>query len=59
VISERRHVACQSLVLSLALSLLGVAHAADKKPTNDKLPDWAPTSIPTSASIRTWPRRAR
>jgi hypothetical protein len=46
VISERRHVACQSLVLSLALSLLGVAHAADKKPTNDKLPDWAPKPKP-------------
>ncbi|MFC4310726.1 DUF481 domain-containing protein [Steroidobacter flavus] len=46
MISERRHVACQSLVLSLALSLLGVAHAADKKPTNDKLPDWAPKPKP-------------
>lgn len=45
MISERL-VACQSLVLSLALSLLGVAHAADRKPTNDKLPDWAPQPKP-------------
>ncbi len=45
MISER-HVVCQSLVLSLALGLLGVAHAADKKPTNDKLPDWAPQPKP-------------
>lgn len=45
MISERQ-VACQSLVLSLALSLLSVAHAADKKPTNDKLPDWAPQPKP-------------
>lgn len=44
MISER--LVAQSLILSLALSLLGVAHAADKKPTNDKLPDWAPQPKP-------------
>lgn len=36
-----------SLALSLGLSLtLNVAHAAEKKPTNDKLPDWAPQPEP-------------
>lgn len=45
VISERR-LARQSLLACLALSLCGVAHAADKKPTNDKLPDWAPQPKP-------------
>ena len=40
-----RHVA-QSLIACLALSLFSVAHAADKKPTNDKLPDWAPQPKP-------------
>jgi hypothetical protein len=45
VISER-HVARQSLFACLALSLFSVAHAADKKPTNDKLPDWAPQPEP-------------
>jgi hypothetical protein len=44
VIAER-HVA-QSLIACLALSLFSVAHAADKKPTNDKLPDWAPPPKP-------------
>ncbi|HEY5757094.1 MAG TPA: hypothetical protein VIU34_14775 [Steroidobacter sp.] len=44
VIAER-HVA-QSLIACLALSLFSVAHAADKKPTNDKLPDWAPEPKP-------------
>lgn len=33
--------------MSLGLSLSsGVAHAADKKPTNDHLPDWAPKPPP-------------
>lgn len=45
MISER-HVACQSLLACLALSLFSVAHAADRKPTNDKLPDWAPQPKP-------------
>jgi hypothetical protein len=45
VISERR-LARQSLIACLALSLFSVAHAADKKPTNDKLPDWAPQPKP-------------
>ena len=40
-----RHVA-QSLFACLALSLFSVAHAAEKKPTNDKLPDWAPQPKP-------------
>ena len=40
-----RHVA-QSLFACLALSLFSVANAADKKPTNDKLPDWAPQPKP-------------
>lgn len=40
-----------SLVSSLALSFVmslaaNVAHAAEKKPTNDKLPDWAPQPKP-------------
>ncbi len=36
-----------SLALGLVLSLAaGVAHAAEKKPTNDKLPDWAPQPKP-------------
>lgn len=40
-----------SLVSSLALTFVmslgaNVAHAADKKPTNDKLPDWAPQPKP-------------
>lgn len=45
MISERR-LARQSLIACLALSLFSVAHAADKKPTNDKLPDWAPQPKP-------------
>ncbi|WP_129641953.1 porin family protein [Peristeroidobacter agariperforans] len=45
MISER-HVARQSLFACLALSLFGVAHAADTKPTNDKLPGWAPPPKP-------------
>lgn len=45
VISER-HVARQSLLACLALSLFSVAHAADKKPSNDKLPEWAPQPKP-------------
>jgi hypothetical protein len=45
VISERR-IARQSLIACLALSLFSVAHAADKKPTNDRLPDWAPQPKP-------------
>jgi hypothetical protein len=45
VISER-HVACQSLLVCLVLSLFSVAHAAERKPTNDKLPDWAPQPKP-------------
>lgn len=45
MISER-HVACQSLLVCLALSLFSVAHAAERKPTNDKLPDWAPQPKP-------------
>jgi hypothetical protein len=32
----------QSVAMTCALSLFSVAHAADSKPTNDKLPDWAP-----------------
>jgi hypothetical protein len=44
VISERH--ARRSLFACLALSLFSVAHAADKKPTNDKLPDWAPQPKP-------------
>lgn len=45
MISERRLVR-QSLFACVALSLFGAAHAADKKPTNDKLPDWAPQPKP-------------
>lgn len=45
MISERR-LARQSLFACVALSLFSVAHAADKKPTNDKLPDWAPQPKP-------------
>ncbi|WP_161812729.1 porin family protein [Steroidobacter agaridevorans] len=45
MISER-HVARQSLFACLALSLFSGAHAADPKPTNDKLPDWAPQPKP-------------
>ena len=48
MIAERKvalHVA-QTVVMSIALGLVGVAHAAEKKPTNDKLPDWAPQPEP-------------
>lgn len=38
--------AAQSVVLTLALSMFSLAHAAEKKPTNDKLPDWAPQPKP-------------
>jgi len=51
VISER-HAACQSLFACLALSLFSVAHAADQKPTNDKLPDWAPQPKPNVVEDR-------
>lgn len=44
MIAERT--VAQSLIACLALSLFSVAHAADKKPTNDKLPDWAPQPKP-------------
>ena len=44
MISER--LACQSLIVCLALSVFIAAHAAEQKPTNDKLPDWAPQPKP-------------
>lgn len=41
------HKAGLSVAASIALSLaMGAAHAADKQPTNDKLPDWAPQPKP-------------
>ncbi|HEY0681521.1 MAG TPA: hypothetical protein VGD45_04270 [Steroidobacter sp.] len=45
MISERS--LARNLVAGLVMGLaLNVAHAADKKPTNDKLPDWAPQPKP-------------
>lgn len=45
MIHERK--AGLSVAVSIALSLvMGAAHAADPKPTNDKLPDWAPKPRP-------------
>jgi hypothetical protein len=49
VIHERN--VTMSLVSSLALTFamgltFNIAHAAEKKPTNDKLPDWAPQPKP-------------
>jgi hypothetical protein len=45
VISERKF--ALSLFISLALSAVtSLAHAAESKPTNDKLPDWAPQPDP-------------
>lgn len=49
MISERNVASrlSQHLVAGLVLSLaLNVAHAADKQPSNDKLPDWAPQPKP-------------
>ena len=45
MIHERK--AGLSVAVSIALSLaMGAAHAAETKPTNDKLPDWAPQPKP-------------
>jgi len=55
VISER--LACQSLIVCLALSVFIAAHAAEQKPTNDKLP--AAIALNDADAARNWRRDHR